>query len=351
MTFTVPTLAQLRARVRSEIESRLAVGPLLDDSILAVLGEAVAAQAHLLHGHLEHISRQVIPDTADSEFLVRWASLFGVVRIGATGAAGPVAFTGSDGVLIPAGTIVRREDGTEFSTDVDGTIAGGTVSIAVSASALGASSNTAAATALAFLSPIAGIDAGSVVDTGGIVGGLDTETDAALLARLVEALQLPPMGGSLADYSVWAKEIAEVTRVWAVGAQFGLGSVGVAFVTDDAATGPIPIAGKVSEVQDHLDVEKPVTALVTAFAPTALDLDPEIQLIGTDTPEIRTAIQTALDDLVRTIGGPSITIPLSKISEAISNANGEEDHLLISPVADVTTTATQVHQVGTITFS
>jgi len=349
MPFVVPTLAQLRARVRADIENRLGVGPLLDDSVLAVFAEVVAGQTHLLHGHLEYLARQVIPDTADSDFLVRWANLFGVIRIDATPASGDVTFTGTDGTAIPTGTVIRRSDGADYATTADATISGGSAVVNVQAELAGTAGNAPAATSLTLVSPIAGANATATVDTG-LTGGVETESDASLLSRLVEVLQTPPMGGSEADYVIWAREVAEVTRVFVKGAQFGLGTVGVAIMTDNATGGPIPGAGKVAEVQAAIDLEKPVTASVTVFAPTAVNLSPTIQLVGADTADIRAAIEEALADLVLELGAPETTLPLPKIREAISNAPGEEDHVLTAPVADVTTTATQIHQVGTVTF-
>jgi uncharacterized phage protein gp47/JayE len=348
-SFIVPTLTQIRARVRAEVESRLELGPLLDSSVLAIFSDVVAAQAHLLHGHLEHLSRQIIPDTAESDFLVRWAALFGVSRVSATPASGPVVFTGTTGVEVPIGTKVRRADAADFATTVAGTLAGGTITIDVSAVLSGSLGNTAATTALNLKNPIAGVTSATTVDAGGLVGGIETETDAALLKRLVDVLQLPPMGGSVADFVAWTKEIAGVTRAFVTAGQFGLNHVGVSFMTDNE-TDPIPVAGKVLEVQTYLDLQKPVGALVTAFAPAALALDPTIELVGPDTTAIRSSVLASLDDLVRTSGGPSRTIALSKISEAISNASGEDDHVLTVPAADVATTASQVHTVGTITF-
>ena len=130
------------------------------------------------------------------------------------------------------------------------------------------------------------------------------------------------------------------------------GTVSVWFVRDGDGTGSaiIPDASEVAAVQAVLDVEKPVTAAVTAIAPTGVDMDPEIELTP-DTTAVRQAVEDALEDLLvreAEVGG---TLPLTHIAEAISTAAGETDHVLVSPTGDVTVTAGQLSLLGTITWS
>lgn len=351
MPFLRPTLDELKTRTEAELSARLGLGPLLPRSVLAVLARTTAGQSHLLHAHVDYAVDQVFPDTADPANLERRASIVGIFRKPATSAQGTVTFTGTEASDVPAGTKVQRVDGVEFDTDALGTISGGTVDIAVTAVLPGQAGDTVATTGLTLSSPVSGIDSNATVAAGGITGGADAETDAQLLDRLLQRLQDPPQGGAVADYIKWALEIAEVTRAFTLPQHFGPGTVGVTFLVDDDPLGPIPDAAKVLEVQEHIDdpSRRPVTAVVTVFAPAEVNLDPSITLTP-DTTDIRAAVQASLEDMLLEDAEPGGTILLSRIREAISTAQGEQDHTLTSPVADVTTNPGEIVTLGTITW-
>jgi uncharacterized phage protein gp47/JayE len=354
MSFTRPTLTELVTRVGNDFISRLSlVGPILRRSMVYVLSRVVAGAAHLLHGHLEFITLQIFPDTAEAEYMARHGALFGITRTAATYASGNVVFTGTNAVVIPAGTLVRRaDDGAEYETDADGTITGGTVTIAVTASEAGEEANADEAATLNLVTPIAGVTSAATVASGGLDGGNDEESDEDLRARVLERMADQPHGGKETDYVAWAKEVAGVTRAWVFPMELGEGTVTVRFVRDDDGDGAaiIPSAGEVTTVQEYIDELRPVTAAVTVVAPTAVALDLEIALTP-DTVAVRDAVEAELADLLRREAEPGGTILLSHIREAISIAEGETDHELIDPVADVTHTTGQIAILGTITWS
>ncbi|TAH39299.1 MAG: baseplate J/gp47 family protein [Planctomycetota bacterium] len=351
MPFARPSLQDLRQRVEADLVGAvLGVGALLRRSLLQILAWAVAAAAHLLHGHLEWNSRQLFPDTADAAELDRWASLYGVLRKAAAFAQGSATFTGSNGVLIPAGTRMRRADAAEYATDADAVVAGGTATAAVTAVLAGTAGNAPAATALTLTSPIAGLSSSAVVAAGGLIDGADVEDDTALRARVIARIQQPPQGGAADDYETWALEVSGVTRAWVYSEYLGPGTVGVTFVMDEQTPSIIPSAGKVDEVQDYIDARRPVTAAVTVFAPVADALNFTIDLTP-DTAAVRSAVEAALQDLLRREASPGGTLLISRIREAISTAAGESDHVLTTPTANVVSTAGQIKVFGVITWS
>lgn len=351
MPFLRPPLADILSRTEAELAARLGLGPLLPRSVLQVLARLVAGQSHLLHAHVGYAVDQVFPDTADAANLERIASLYGILRKAALSSFGPVVFTGTEGSAIPGGTLVRRVDDTEFAVAIGGNISGGTATLIVRAVVPELAGDTVATTILTLVSPLLGIDTNVTVDTGGIVNGADVENDQRLLERLLERLQNPPQGGAKADYVKWALEIAEVTRAFALPQHFGPGTVGVTFLVDDDPVTPIPDAAKVQEVQDHIDdpTRRPVTAVVTVFAPVEVNLDPSITLTP-DTTDVRAAVTESLEDMLKADAAPGGTILLSRIREAISTAEGETDHTLNSPVANVTTDPGEIVTLGTITW-
>lgn len=349
MAFWRPTLTEIIERTFSDLVGRLGLqGALLRRSVVGVLARVLAGASHMLHGHLDWIARQAIPDTAD-EWLPRWASIWGVARREAEFATGRVSFVGTiNGTVIPAGTVVKRSDGVEYETQADATVTGGAATATVTAREAGSLGNADAGTTLTLLFPIAGVNSTATIADGGITNGSDVEGDDELRARLLARIQQPPHGGAKFDYEMWAREVPGVTRAWVYPMYLGPGTVGITFVRDN--DDPIvPDAAEVQAVQDYIDERRPVTAEVVVFAPTAEPLDFEIS-ITPNTEAVRAAIEAELRDFLSRESEPGGTLYLSRINEAISIASGEFDHTLISPSADVVMATGHLAVMGDITW-
>lgn len=350
MTFKRPTLPEIISRIKGDIETRLSTGRLLVTGFLSIMATAYAGAVHLLHGHIEWAIKQLFPDTAESEFLARWASIWGVSRTSAVYAGGSVIFTGTDGSIIPSGTRLRRSDGEFFRTDASGEITSGSVDIAVTPVNAGITGDTEEGTLLELVTSISGIDTSATVATGGIINGADSEDDESLRERLLDRIKQPPHGGADFDYIKWAKEVNGVTRAWAYPLAMGAGTVALTFVLDNEDD-IIPDAGKVAEVQEYIEdpSRRPVTADLTVFAPTAVPLDLTIS-VTPGTAEVKAAVENSIKDLIRREAEPGGTILISKIREAVSIAAGESDNTVTTPSADVTHASAEIATFGVITW-
>lgn len=353
MSFTRPTLSELVDRIQADLVSRLTLtGAVLRRSVVSVLARVLAGASHVLHGHLDFLGKQIFPDTSEAEFLARQAGLYGLTRTAATFAQGDVLFTGTDGSVIPADTVLVRSDGVEYTTDAEGTIASGTATVAVTAGAAypGEAGNADEDTSLTLDAPISGVGATATVAAGGIEDGVDEESDDALRVRLLERMASPPQGGAESDYVLWAKQVAGVTRVWVYPQELGAGTVTVRFMTDDLTDDGIPSAGKVTEVQDYLDVLRPVTATLTVVAPVAVPLDITVDDLDPNTAAVKAALEAELADMLTRDAEPGGTILLSHIREAISIAADEDNSIVTVPAANVTHTTGQIAVLGTVTY-
>jgi uncharacterized phage protein gp47/JayE len=205
------------------------------------------------------------------------------------------------------------------------------------------------------VTPIAGIDSDGTVAGSGLIGGTDAETDAALLVRLLARLQQPPTGGGPGDYVSWAKAVTGVTRAWQYPNRDGLGTVAVFFVRDGDYTlkagdsGIIPSAGEVAAVQAYIDAVAPVTADVTVYPPTAVDLDMTINLLP-NTSTVQDAVEAEIAAYLVREAEPGVTLLISQMNEAVSIAPGETDHIITVPAANKTHTAAQLPVTGTYTW-
>lgn len=350
MPFARPTLAELIERNQAEMEARLpGADARTRRSNLAVLARVNAGAVHGLYGYLDWAARQVFPDTADAENLDRWANIWAVSRKAPAFAVGTLTFTGAAGAVIPQGSVLAFGE-LEFAVDADVMLAAGTGTGAVTALEPGVASNLPAGAALAFVSPVSGISAAATVAAGGLVNGADAETDAALRERLLDRIGQPPEGGAAHDYIAWALQVPGITRAWVYPEELGAGTVTVRVVSDTAAAGLIPAAPKIAEVQAWIDARRPVTAHPTVVAPIATPLNMSIQLLPSS-QSIRDAVTAEIADLLRREAVPGGTILLTHLREAISIAAGESDHVLISPVANVTHVTGLIAVPGVITWS
>jgi uncharacterized phage protein gp47/JayE len=350
MPFVRPTLPELIDRVTTDISGRVTgvESAVLRRSLLGILARSEAGAVHMLYGFLEWAAKQAIIDTAEKEYLERWAAIWKIFRKAADFSTGNAALVGAIGSMVPAGTILQRQDGVQYRVLADAVFAGSSLQVTVVAVEAGVTGDTPISTSLFLLSPIAGVQSTASVVTE-IDGGLDVETDEQLLNRLLQRIRQPPHGGASFDYELWALEVPGVTRVWVYPLQMGPGTVTVLFVCD-GETNIIPTPPKVAEVQAYINARCPVTAEVFVAAPIADLLNLAVKLLP-NTAAVQAAVRAEVADLIVRDSKPGAPILISRLRESVSLAAGEADNAVTSPTADVTHATGHMAVPGTITFS
>lgn len=320
---------------------------------LGVLAAVLAGASHEMHGHLEAIASAVLPDRAQGLMLDRHAQWRGLSRHPSSAATGGILVTGGEpAALIPAGQ--RYVGGSKAIYEVmapGGVIDNsGQAIVQVEAIVPGSAANQSGGSELSLISPLAGIPSTATVAPGGLTGGTGEEDDEALRARLAAHVQRPPQGGAEHDYIAWAKMVPGVTRVWAAARRPSVGVVTVRFMMDGTYPNGIPEVGDVAAVQAVLDLQRPLTALPVAMAPTPLNVPISIANLQPSTVAVRRAVEGELQDLFKygtAVGRP---LPISHIREAISRAAGENDHVLVEPLSDIVPTDGQIPILGALTW-
>lgn len=354
MPFARPTLSALISRIRGDLRGQLEInGPLLRRAMVDVLGAVWGGAVHTLYGYLDWLSKQLFGDTSEREQLLRQAALYGITPIAATFATGTATATGTDGTAILVDTILRLDDTTSYRVTTGQVIAGGTATLPITSVLAGAAADVPAATSLTFESPIAGVDSTATVDAD-ITDGADEESTEDLRTRFLLHLREPPEGGADQDYEAWALAVADVTRAWVYPNENGLGTVVVRFVLDNQPS-IFPDAAKVTAVQTALDAERPITAEVTAAAPTDLAVAFTVS-ITPDNADTRSAVTAELGDLLTRVAEPGDgagrgTVLLSQIRTAIGIAEGVDDYTLTAPAADVVPAVGELPTLGGITWA
>ncbi len=353
MPYEVPTLRQLIEGGLIDIEASL-------DSILPKFGieqalnASVSASVRDLYDYQSWIVRQIIPSSeSEDQTIVDTARAEGVIRKLASEAVGPVTFTGTS--PIPVDTIATHQNGSSYRVVSSGSPDAGQVVVVMQSEEAGADYNLSTGEVLTLSSSVPGVQPEGV--TGEISGGADIEPISELLDRLLFRKRNPPMGGAPHDYVAWCREVEGVSRAWAVDFYQGGSTVGYAFVFD-AREDIIPTYTDQQNMADYIyrhtdpatgvDTGRPAGIEAIYIPLSLLTTNLAIQLTP-DTTENRTAVQANLEAYWRSLS-PGSTLYLSKVRTAIGEVDSVEDYEL-DLASDVTSTAEQLHALGTITWA
>ena len=361
MPFQRPTLQQIIDRIVGDFNSRVEnASTFLRRSVFMILARVVGGAHHLLYGFLDFMKRQLFILTADAEFLEKHGNEYGIARNVGVKAAGGGSGTGTTGLTVPADTKLQSVSGNVYTVDTAVTIAGGAFTVALTAEDYGQEYNESAGVSLTFVSPISGIDTTVLIGSDGLINGTDEETDDAYRNRLLSRKRQPPHGGADFDYVAWALEVSGTTRAWTIAQYQGAGTFGLAFVRDDDdSIVPTETQRLAMEayIISHTDPETGRTVGVPVTAEPGFFMIPLVALtvnftiaISPNTAVVQASVRSRLEDLFKTEGGPSQTITISQMYEAIVSALGENKSKITAPADDVGASVNQVHVLGDITF-
>jgi uncharacterized phage protein gp47/JayE len=339
MPWTTPTLREVRSLVRDSIHGSLpGSDATVPNSVLRVVSDSQGALCFLTLEYVDWLSLQLLPDTAETEWLDRHGQIWLVNSDGTTGrkqatlATGTIAATGVNGSVIPAGSLLGLGGvGAAYQTTTMAFVGLGPTEVPATALNAGTVGNLDEETSLSFISPPPGVDASATVIV--MDGGADTETDDELRARILQRIQNPPMGGDANDYVQWALAVPGVTRAWAFPNEQGVGTMTVRFLMDDlrASDDGWPTPSDVTAVTAYIDKMRPVTVkdcFVTA--PIKEYITVVIANLVPNTPDVQAEVQLSLNNMLMAKASPGQTIYSAWISYAIMNAPDVQSFDLIS---------------------
>jgi uncharacterized phage protein gp47/JayE len=347
MPWQTPTLEQLRATNRSNVQGQLRSGPMIPNSVLRVMTDSNAGLAYLTLLYINWLALQLMPDTAETEWLDRFANIWrpgGVARKTATYASAVIQFTSIGSIVMPAGTILTGTSAvtsgvvTNFVTLADTVIGNSPTNVNINA-LLPGSTMLISGSALSLQVGIAGINGSGIIFS--IVDGLAEETDDDLRVRVLDRIRQPPMGGDANDYVQWALAVPGVTRAWSSPGEMGVGTVTVRIMMDilRAGTGGFPNGDDINGVMAYLNTKRPVAVKdFFVVAPIPEPINFTISNLVPDSTATRAAIVLSVQAMLNTRAAPAIavngvtqpatTIWASWVSEAILDAIGVQSFTL-----------------------
>lgn len=363
MPLNIPSPTDLANQATANFQARIeGADTALARAVLPIVAKVTARVAYYAYRALRWVSQQFFVASAQAPYLDRRLGEVNLPRIEATAAAGNVVFAGAVSAPIGAGTVVQTLDQSQsYTVGAAATVgSGGTISVPVTANTTGSAGNQLAGAALIIVTAIANVQPTVTVDTGGIGGGTDAETDDAYRVRGLARLAQPPQGGAGSDFLAWAKAAGVFTRAWVFPLNRGDGTCDVAGVID-TQTDKLPSGAQNTAVQNYIAGVKPVIGDSQVFTLTEDALSITISgLVGTGgvtQTALQAAISAQLNALVATVppGGatygdgvstalpPSALFPLqapgklylNQIEAAIEAAGNVLSYDLAAPTADV----------------
>ncbi|HED1307165.1 TPA: baseplate J/gp47 family protein [Kluyvera ascorbata] len=379
MPFKRKTLSELRDENRNFLQAELKnVGALLRFANLKVVADMDAGMAHLHYGYLDYMALQSNPFTATDESLAGWMALKRVYRKPASAAKSKdVKAVGTANRIIPAGTILNRGDGYQYTVDAEikiqdsgeghGGITAVLPDVTDDVTGGGANGNADAGTVLTLDVNIAGVEA-QLTLIEAATGGADIEDEEAFRSRGLLSWQEPPQGGSDTDYKKWALEVPGVTRAWVKRRLNGAGTVGVYIMCDENLNDGFPVgsdgisqlddwgavkaSGDQLTVADHIYPLQTDTAIIFICSPIRKTINFEIAGIKDADSTVVSNIKEALKSLFFDESNPdgSGKVDLSDINKSISNVDGTKGYILNSPSSNITFNIGEIPVLGEVKF-
>lgn len=329
MPWVTPTLAEVRGMVRDAIRAKLpGADAMVPNSVLRILSDAQGGQCHTNLQYIDWLALQLLPDTAETEWLDRHGDIWLVNADGSTGrkmatlAEGSGTFTGVvGGVIIPLGTRMENK-GIGYETTQQAVTASDSAPVEVPIRALdpGSASNIEPGDTLGITSSIDGVQGDVTVVT--MTGGTDTETDENLRIRVLQRIREPPQGGAAHDYVRWALAVPGCTRAWCTPLEMGIGTVTVRVLFDElrADNDGWPRAEDLEAVTAYIDTVRPVAVKdFWVLAPIKQFIDVHIGNLVPDNTETRAAVEESLKVMMRALAAPGQTIFATWKAQAVMN--------------------------------
>lgn len=261
MAFSTPTFTQTRAFLHAFFKVLL---PDRDASPYRLLGKLitwVAGAVTDVHAHVDSAERDLMPDTAEGDGLVRWGGILEVDAKGATPArkSNALRVTGTSGTPILTGeALTDPVTGLRFQVNEDEVVpVAGFVDVDILAIDVGSQTRLAAGTQLQFDSPPAGIATIAELQLDMDEDGEDEELEGAHRLRVLAVLGDRPLGGSPSDFVAWALEVVGVSAAYCYPNRAGLGSIDVAALHTGSGSERLLTSGERDDLLDHLRSQAP----------------------------------------------------------------------------------------------
>jgi uncharacterized phage protein gp47/JayE len=352
MAFDRPSLSTLLTRVEGDYSALFSpVAKTPRYNLLHVLAKVSAGNAHLLHGDLAFLAEQIFPDTATGAYLrAHWSDR--VPPKTASTAVGYARFPGTTGEKVPAGMLLQSNAGESYFVVSQGTVlAVGYARCQVQAVEAGSDANLDGGASLAITSTKPeGLNSTATVEDDGITGGVDAETDAAYLTRVLAYAKTGARYGKKGDFAAWAQDAtAEVTKAFEI-KNFGPWGALLIQVIGGNQTDGVTQVTDLDSVTEYIDsLAPPVPFKVRT--PELISINPTVTLLSTeDTTTNRAIVKACLQAYLQTYAKPGWSVVPETLRASFVDGSTITGGSIALPSNPFTVTSLQYPILGDITW-
>ena len=233
-------------------------------------------------------------DETSGIYIDKRASEFGITRKPGYTATVTLTLAGAQGCYIPQGTLFATEDGLQFETLSSVTIGlTGTADVVAAAVELGTLYNVPAGRIVKPVQPVSKLD--TVTNNTAAEGGMDEETDAALLARLYAHWREPATSSNRYHYEHWAMEVAGIGAARCIEIWNGPGTVKVIVASMEIKPVDDELIGQVAA---YIEEKRAVCADVTVVSAEGVDVEISAAVVLQEGAQLET-VQAAFQEAVQ----------------------------------------------------
>ena len=310
-------------------------------STLRAILEGNASVALWLQWLILQVLQMTRAATSTGPDLDSWMADMSLTRLPAVAASGLVTFsryTSTNSALVPAGALVRTNDGTQtFAvtidtanpawTDISGgyLIAGGTYALTVPVAGQnpGSAGNVQNGAITQLVTAIPGVDL--VTNTAALQGGMDAETDPALRARFQNFIQSRSRATPLAiGYAVNSIQQGLNYAILENVDSAGNARLGSFLVTIDDGTGQPPTT-LIDTVSIAVEAVRPIGSMFAVQPPVVTIAQISLMTVvtaGTSKPAVVAAVGQSVGSYVNKLG-IGVGLPLTKVAQLAYAASPE----------------------------
>lgn len=193
--------------------------------------EALAQQLAVVYANQQLLVDQLLPDTAEDDDLGRHLKIYGIDFRPAQGAAGNVILNASAATFVPTTQQLIDAQGEVYAVTTGGTYNPGDL-IPIKGVSTGLATNHQQGEVLKWVgSAPAFADAKALVAVGGLIGGVDTDTNETARNRLFSLLRNPQRAGNWSQVKAFAEQAsASVQAAYVYPAINGPSTLGICVV-------------------------------------------------------------------------------------------------------------------------
>ena len=316
------TPEQIQERIRSRVDTNIQTG---EGSYFELHSKPVAYVLSELYHKLDAQIPISFVDETSGQYIDKRAGEFGITRKPGYKATVTLTLTGTIGCRIPAGTQFQTEDGLRFLSLTGAEIGlPGTVSVSAVAAEIGAVYNVPKNRITRAVQYVSKLD--TITNEKPAEGGMDIETDKALLARLYAYWRDPATSGNRYDYEHWAMSVNGVGAARCIEIWNGPGTVKVIIADMDIH----PVTEKLrKEVVDYIETVRPVCPEVTVVSAQGVDIRIAAQVKLSDPTQlarVQEDFQTALQMYIRDTAFDNPFLSYNRIAYLLMSVDGVRDY-------------------------